>query len=242
LGENMNMRRIGLVVLIPASLVGLAYIVGLMILASPPPPLLYALKPYSGKPLSGGGSFNVQEGKLIHKVSPSYPELAREMRWRPPFVNMELNVGKDGRVADAKIIRGHPLCDDAVRIAVSQWKYSPTLLNGTPVPIVSRTSLRCGDPYHGKLDPDVAVLIDRIRRNGAVNPGEFGFVNSGMADLYLTLSDSRKTNMDTLRKLGLVTSGSILGNKLVTGRLPVSSLNALRALPFINFIAPHTRD
>jgi hypothetical protein len=99
--------------------------------------------------------------------------------------------------------------------------------------------MTCGDPYHGKLDPDVAVLIDRIRRNGAVNPGEFGFVHSDMADLDLTLSNSRKTNIDILRKLGLVTSGSILNNKLIIGRLPVSSLNALRELSFISFIAPH---
>lgn len=152
---------------------------------------------------------------------------------------MELTVGEDGKVANGKIIRGHPPCDDAVRLALSQWKYSPTLLNGTPVPTVFLTNLRCGDPYHGKLDPDVAVRIDRIRRNGAVTPGEYGFVHNGLADLDLTLSNSRKTNMDTLRKLGLVTSGSILGKKLVLGRLRVSSLNALRELPFISFIAPH---
>jgi TonB family protein len=234
----MNKRRCGLVVLTLASLVGFANIVGLIILASPPTPLLHASKPYSGRPLSGG-SFNVQETKLIHKVSPSYPELAREMRWRPPFVNMEVTVGEDGRVANVKIVRGYPLCDDAAKIALSQWKYSLTLLNGAPVPVVFRTNLRCGDPYNGKLDPDVAVLIDRILRNGAVNPGEFAFVHDGMADIDLTLSNSRKMNMDTLRKLGLVTSRSILGDKLISVRLPVSSLNALRKLPFISFIAPH---
>jgi TonB family protein len=234
----MNKRRFGLIVLILASLVGLAYIVGLMILASPPPPLLYASKPYSGKPLSRGPG-NVQEGKLIHKVSPSYPELAREMRWRPPFVNMEVTVGKDGRVSNVKITRGHPLCDDAVRLALSQWKYSPTLLNGTPVPIVFLTNLRCGDPYHGKLDPDVAVLIDRIRRNGVANSGEFAFVYNGMVDLELTLSDSQKRNMDRIRKLGLVTSGPTSGTTLIIGRLPIASLDALHALPFITFIAPH---
>jgi TonB family protein len=237
----MNKRRFGLIVLAISLLVCIAYVVGLMILASPPPPLVYASKPYSGKPMPRPNG-NVQEGKLVQKVSPSYPELAREMRWRPPFVNMEVTVGEDGRVSDVKITRGHRLCDDSVRLALSQWKYSPTLLNGTPVPVVFRMNLRCGDPYHGKLDPDVAVLIDWIRRNGAVNLGEFGFVHGGMADLELTLSNSQKTNMDTLRKLGLVTSGSVLGDKLVIGRLPVESLNALRALPFITFIAPHAKN
>ncbi len=153
-------------------------------------------------------------------------------------MNLEVTVGEDGRVSDVKITRGHPLCDGAVRLALSQWRYTPTLLGGTPVPVVLRTNVPCGDAYHGKLDPDVAVLIDRIDRNGAVNAGEFGFVHSGIADIDLTLSNSRRTNLDTLRKLGLVTSGSTLDNK-INGRLPVSKLNALRKLPFISFIAPH---
>jgi len=231
-----------------ALLGGLAYVVGLTIeLTSLPPPLPSArptstnAEASSNKALRPKGHLdgNVQGGKLVRKVSPSYPELAREMRWRPPFVNMEVAVGEDGRVANVKITRGHPLCDNAVKLAVSQWKYTPTLINGNPVGVIFRTSLRCGDPYHGKLDPEVAVLIDRIHSNGSASPGEFAFVHNGIANLNLTMSDSQRQNMEKLRMLGFVASEPTGDTKLVIGYLKIQSLDALRALPCVTFISPH---
>jgi protein TonB len=41
-----------------------------------------------------------------------------------------------GRVTDVKVLRGIPLLDNSAVDAVKQWHYSPTLLNGTPVPVV----------------------------------------------------------------------------------------------------------
>ncbi len=40
-----------------------------------------------------------------------------------------------------KTPRGHPLLDDAAVQAVRQWKYSPTLLNGEPVPVVGTVTV-----------------------------------------------------------------------------------------------------
>jgi protein TonB len=34
------------------------------------------------------------------------------------------------------VLRSIPLLDAAALAAVSQWAYTPTLLNGTPVPVV----------------------------------------------------------------------------------------------------------
>ena len=34
-----------------------------------------------------------------------------------------------------RLICGHPLLVNAARQAVKQWKYQPTLLNGTPVDV-----------------------------------------------------------------------------------------------------------
>ena len=42
----------------------------------------------------------------------------------------------DGKVIDAKILRSIPLLDQAALDAVRQWEYTPTLLNGEPVPVV----------------------------------------------------------------------------------------------------------
>jgi len=39
-------------------------------------------------------------------------------------------------VADVKVLRGLPLLDQAAIEAVRQWVYTPTLLNGVPVPVI----------------------------------------------------------------------------------------------------------
>ena len=39
-------------------------------------------------------------------------------------------------MARAQVLRSIPLLDEAALTAVRQWKFTPTLLNGVPVPIV----------------------------------------------------------------------------------------------------------
>lgn len=39
-------------------------------------------------------------------------------------------------MADVKVLRGLPLLDQAAIEAVRQWVYTPTLLNGVPVPVM----------------------------------------------------------------------------------------------------------
>jgi len=39
-------------------------------------------------------------------------------------------------VRKLSVLRGHPLLDDAALQAVAKWQFTPTLLNGTTVPIV----------------------------------------------------------------------------------------------------------
>ena len=54
------------------------------------------------------------------------------------IVIIEATIAKDGSVKDAKILRNGPLAalDQAALDAVKQWKYTPTLLSGTPVEVV----------------------------------------------------------------------------------------------------------
>jgi protein TonB len=40
-------------------------------------------------------------------------------------------------VTDTKVVRSIPLLDQAALDAVRQWEYTPTLLNGVPVPVVT---------------------------------------------------------------------------------------------------------
>ncbi len=52
----------------------------------------------------------------------------------------EMTISPQGKVTDVKILRGIPLLDQAAVSAVRQWVYTPTLLNGVPVPVIMITA------------------------------------------------------------------------------------------------------
>ena len=71
----------------------------------------------------------------IRDVSPVYPETARLARVEG-LVVIEAVIGPAGDVQDAKVLRSTPLLDEAALAAVRQWRYTPSLLNGVPVPVI----------------------------------------------------------------------------------------------------------
>jgi TonB family protein len=85
------------------------------------------------EPIRVGG--NVQESKLISKVEPVYPELAKRARVSGRVIMM-VTANEEGLVTDVRVTNGHPLFTDAAVYAVKQWRYSPTLLDGVPVPVI----------------------------------------------------------------------------------------------------------
>jgi protein TonB len=68
-------------------------------------------------------------------VSPVYPKLARQARVQGTVV-LEAIVTADGKVAEIKVISGHPLLVEAAINCVKLWEYEPTLLNGVPTPVI----------------------------------------------------------------------------------------------------------
>ncbi len=52
-----------------------------------------------------------------------------------------VTVNEEGEVADVKVMRGHPLLDEEAVRAVKLWRYSPTLLNGEPVPVIAMVTV-----------------------------------------------------------------------------------------------------
>ena len=66
---------------------------------------------------------------------PVYPAIAQSARVQGVVI-IEAVIGPDGRVQDAKVLRSIPLLDAAALDAVKQWQYTPTLLNGVPVPVI----------------------------------------------------------------------------------------------------------
>jgi protein TonB len=102
--------------------------------AAPPPPP----KPVKREALRVGG--NVQESKLIRKVEPVYPELAKRARVSGVVI-LVVTVDEEGNVTDVKVNKGHALLNEAAVNAVRQWKYSPTTLNGEPVPVIATVTV-----------------------------------------------------------------------------------------------------
>lgn len=116
---------------------GLGFSAGL-VAAAPPPIVPPPPRPQRPSVVRVGGT--VQEAKLIRKVLPVYPMILTRARISGE-VKLEVLVDEEGNVTDVKVLSGHVLLVEEAARAVRQWKYSPTLLNGEPVSVVSTVTV-----------------------------------------------------------------------------------------------------
>jgi len=98
--------------------------------ASEPRPRVEAIEPT--QPRSVGGE--IQEPRKLRNVNPVYPPDAKQARIQGVVV-LECTIDPAGRVASVRTLRGVPLLTEAAVAAVKQWEYTPTVLNGVPVPV-----------------------------------------------------------------------------------------------------------
>ena len=77
----------------------------------------------------------IKEPRKLKNVAPVYPDIAKQARLQGVVI-LECTISPQGKVTDWKILRGIPLLDAAAIDAVKQWVYTPTLLNGVPVPVI----------------------------------------------------------------------------------------------------------
>jgi protein TonB len=103
-------------------------IVGGLSEAPPPPP-----PPPPAAPVRVGG--NIKTPTKVKDVKPVYPAIAQSARVQGVVI-IEATIGPNGAVQDAKVLRSIPLLDAAALDAVRQWQFTPTLLNGVPVPVI----------------------------------------------------------------------------------------------------------
>jgi protein TonB len=89
--------------------------------------------PVSVKPIRPGG--DIQAPTKIKHVPPVYPPIARSAGIRGTVI-LEAVIAEDGRVRDVRVLRSITLLDPAAVDAVRQWQFTPTRLNGIPVPVV----------------------------------------------------------------------------------------------------------
>jgi len=102
---------------------------GIVALSEPPPP----------PPPAPTAPIRIHQGirqpTRILDAQPIYPVIAQSARVQGVVI-LEAVVGADGRVREARVLRSIPLLDQAALDAVRKWVYTPTLLNGVPIPIV----------------------------------------------------------------------------------------------------------
>jgi TonB family protein len=93
----------------------------------PPPPV----KAPPTRIVQGG---DVQASKLVLKVNPTFPTLAKNARISGKVI-LDAVISADGTIQKLNVRSGHPLLVPAAVDAVKQWRYSPTLLNKVPVEV-----------------------------------------------------------------------------------------------------------
>jgi periplasmic protein TonB len=105
--------------------------VGTGVNIGPPPPVPQPPAPPAF--VRPGGDIKIP--RKVHHVAPTYPAIAQQAKVEGT-VTIEATIGVDGRVKDARVIGSRPLLDEAAINAVLQWRFTPTLLNGVPVPVL----------------------------------------------------------------------------------------------------------
>jgi len=106
-------------------------------------PEVMIFKPASGGaiPSSRSGANALRVGGNIHApaklkhVAPVYPPIAQQANVTGVVI-LEVQIGTDGHVEEARVLRSIPLLDQAALDAVTQWEFTPTLLNGQAVPVI----------------------------------------------------------------------------------------------------------
>jgi TonB family protein len=81
-----------------------------------------------------------QQKKLQTRVTPEYPDVARQAGVEGT-VTLRVEIGPDGSVQDIEPISGPPLLERAAAEAVAQWRYAPTLVDGSAVSVVTTVSV-----------------------------------------------------------------------------------------------------
>jgi protein TonB len=97
---------------------------------APPPP---------AAPVRVGG--NIKPPMKTKDTRPVYPPIAQSARVQGVVI-IEATIGPNGKVQDARVLRSIPLLDAAALDAVRQWEFTPTLLNGVPVPVIMTVTVQ----------------------------------------------------------------------------------------------------
>jgi protein TonB len=133
--------------------------------SDPQPPGIGANSPFEGDPdfLAGGSesgpgihiarppqpptqtrtvvrNASVMEAMLVQRVQPEYPIPAKSLGISGTVI-LHARIGTDGEVHEVELVSGNALLAHAAIVAVRQWKYRPTMLNGQPVEVETQVTV-----------------------------------------------------------------------------------------------------
>jgi protein TonB len=120
-----------------ASAIDVGTVVGTTLDAIVEPPVVKPAPP--PEPLRVGST--IRTPVKIRDVAPAYPRMAIEARIEGVVI-LEATIGVDGSVLNLRVLRSLPLLEQPAIDAVRQWQFTPTLLNGVPVPVIMTVTVR----------------------------------------------------------------------------------------------------
>jgi TonB family protein len=90
-------------------------------------------------PVKVGG--NVKEPRLVNRVMPEYPLVAKQAGIQGDVV-VKTTIDDKGSVVNMQIVSGPALLRGAALAALRRWKYEPSTLNGQPISIQMLVTLK----------------------------------------------------------------------------------------------------
>jgi TonB family protein len=132
----------------------------------PPPPKIAWQSPDGADAIHIGGQ--IKTPTKIRDVKPEYPAAAQAAGVQGVVIISAL-LDREGSVEEVHVLRSIPLLDQAAVDAVSQWKFTPVLLNGAAVPVIMTVTVNFTQgqnvpPQAGWQSPDAAKAL-RIGAN-----------------------------------------------------------------------------
>ncbi len=88
-------------------------------------------------------SRGITGGKLVKKVAPVYPEVAKRTK-KSGSISIAATVSHDGTLRNLRVLSGDPILADAALEAVRRWRYEPYRLNGKPIEVDTTIQVNFG--------------------------------------------------------------------------------------------------
>jgi TonB family protein len=146
----------------------------------------------------------IKEPRKTKDVAPEYPEDAIRAGLTGVVI-LDCVVDVKGHVQSADVKRGSPTLAEAAIKAVRKWRYTPTLLDGKPVPVIMTITVNftrsSGIELRDLIDSlnhkdefireAAAANLGRARPGGGISPGEMADVVRRLTKLHETDTSER---------------------------------------------------